>query len=205
MDEKSVRNRILSLSRGAKQALMLGADTFGLVASVLLGTWLLSPAVIDLSALAILIAATFIVSVLSARQEGFYHSIVRYVGMDLAVSGVKVAFLSAVAIGVAAQFLSIGIQPVKLAVGFAGFFLLYLLGSRYAAQYLLNRRNPERECVIIYGAGEAGARLVLSLQDGDSFLPVAVVDDKTMLQGNRVGGILVHPRQRLEDLIANLT
>lgn len=202
MDEKSVRNRILSLSRGAKQALMLGADTFGLVASVLLGTWLLSPAVIDLSALAILIAATFIVSVLSARQEGFYHSIVRYVGMDLAVSGVKVAFLSAVAIGVAAQFLSIGIQPVKLAVGFAGFFLLYLLGSRYAAQYLLNRRNPERECVIIYGAGEAGARLVLSLQDGDSFLPVAVVDDKTMLQGNRVGGILVHPRQRLEDLIS---
>ncbi|NNF67963.1 MAG: polysaccharide biosynthesis protein, partial [Gammaproteobacteria bacterium] len=201
MDEKTVRNGILSLPRSAKQALMLGADTVGLVASILLATWLLASTAISFTTLAILIGTTFVVSVLSARHEGFYHSIVRYVGMDLAVSGVKVALLAALTIGFAAQFAGVGIHPVKLAVCFSGFFLLYLLGSRYAAQYLLNRRNPERERVIVYGAGEAGARLVLSLQDGDSFLPVAVVDDKTMLQGNRVGGILVHPRQNLEKLI----
>ncbi len=201
MDEKTVRNGILSLPRSAKQALMLGADTVGLVASILLATWLLTSAAISFSALAMLIGATLVVSVMSARLEGFYHSIVRYVGMDLAVSGVKVALLSAITIGLVAKFTAVGVHPVKLAVSFSGFFLLYLLGSRYAAQYLLNRRNPERERVIIYGAGEAGARLVLSLQDGDSFLPVAVVDDKTMLQGNRVGGILVHSRQNIEKLI----
>ena len=197
----AIRSRILALSRGTKQALMVAADTVGLTVSVLLAAWLVLPGEVIRTDLLLLTGATLVVSVLLARYQGFYHSIVRYVGMDLAVAGLKVATLSALSLALVAYFASVGMNPLRFAVSYAAFFLLYLLGSRYTAQYYLNRRNPERERVIVYGAGEAGARLVLSMQDGDAFLPVAIVDDKRMLQGKRVGGILVHSRDNIQGLI----
>ncbi len=55
--------------------------------------------------------------------------------------------------------------------------------------------------MIVYGAGESGARLVLAMQDGNTFRPVALVDDKESMRNKRVGGCRVYPSDDLSRLI----
>ena len=183
---------------------MLVADTLGLVACVWCAAWLLFAD--DLSAADImpLTAAMLVVTVLLARYHGFYHSIVRYVGMDLAVAGLKVVIPSAAALAAVAYYFELSAAPVRLAIAFGALYFLYLLGSRFTAQYCLNRRNSSRERVIVYGAGESGARLVLAMQDGNAFLPVALIDDKESMRNERVGGCRVYPSDELSRLIEQL-
>jgi FlaA1/EpsC-like NDP-sugar epimerase len=68
-------------------------------------------------------------------------------------------------------------------------------------QRCLPRRAPERDNVIVYGAGESGASLVQALEGQGRFHPVAFVDDDPALQGNRVNGLRVHARQSLPALV----
>ena len=204
MTERILINRILGLSRGAKQALMLVADILGVVACVWCSAWLLFADDLSAADLMPLAAATLVVTVLLARYQGFYHSIVRYVGMDLAVAGLKVVIPSAATLAAVAYYFGLSAAPVRLAIAFAALYFLYLLGSRFTAQYFLNRRNSSRERVIVYGAGESGARLVRAMQDGNRFLPVALVDDKESMRNKRVGGCRVYASDDLSQLIEQL-
>jgi FlaA1/EpsC-like NDP-sugar epimerase len=129
---------------------------------------------------------------------------VRYLGTDVGITSIKLAIASAVLLAVTTYFSGLAAQPVKLATAYGALFLLYLLGSRSLAQYFLIRRNPGKERVIVYGAGEAGARVVLALQDGSTFLPVALIDDSRSRQGKRIGGLKVHSRNILGQLIGEL-
>ena len=54
--------------------------------------------------------------------------------------------------------------PYRLAVVYAAFCGFYLVGSRYMAQYYLIRRGSDIGNVIIYGAGESGARVVQAIK-----------------------------------------
>ena len=201
MAERVFRSRILRLSRGTKQSLMLAADTFGLVFCVWGSVWLLFPGGIIVADFMLLAGTTLVATILLARQQGFYHSIVRYVGMELAVAGLIVATVSAAALGLVAHFSGLVVAPVRFAIAYGALLLLYILGSRFTARYFLNRRNPSRDRVIVYGAGESGARLVLAMQDGDAFLPVALVDDNKSMHGKMVGGLNVYPSLDLSRLI----
>ena len=145
MAERVIRNHILDLSRGAKQALMLVADTSGLIFGVWCSTWLLFPDANIGADFALLIGITLVVTVLLAWYQGFYHSIVRYVGMDSAAAGLKVAIISATTLAVIAYFFELVVAPVRFAIVYGVLCLLYLLGSRYTARYFLNLRHPSSE------------------------------------------------------------
>jgi len=142
---------------------MLASDTIGLVTCVWCAAWLLFPREMIRTEFASLIAPTLAVTVLLARHQGFYHSIVRYVGMDLAGAGLKVTIASAATLAAVTLLSGLTVEPFRFAIVYSALFIIYLLGSRYTARYFLNRRNPGRERVIVYGAGEAGARLVLAM------------------------------------------
>jgi FlaA1/EpsC-like NDP-sugar epimerase len=93
--------------------------------------------------------------------------------------------------------------PLRWALAFAALSLINLVGCRFLARIFLNRRNTRGEPVIVYGAGEGGARLVTALMTGDDFVPVALVDDNPLLQGKRVHGVEVYAPARVERLIAD--
>jgi FlaA1/EpsC-like NDP-sugar epimerase len=204
VSERFVKNFLIGLPRGVKQALMIASDTVGLVACLLCSAWILIPDVFGQTDLIPLTATTLVVTVLVGRYLGFYHSMVRYLGTDVGITSIKLAIASAVLLAVITYFSGLAAQPVKLATAYGALFLLYLLGSRSLAQYFLIRRNPGKERVIVYGAGEAGARVVLALQDGSTFLPVALIDDSRSRQGKRIGGLKVHSRNMLGQLIGEL-
>jgi len=204
MEKRLYRNRVLGLSRGAKQAFMLSADAAGLLFCVWSAVWLIIPEGLSGIDFGLLAGLALVVTLLLAAHQGFYHSIVRYVGMDSAIAGLRVAGLSALVLAVVAQLSGMLVAPARFAVIYCALCVLYLLGSRFTARNLLNRHNQGRENVIVYGAGESGARVVLSMQDGDSFLPVALVDDNQNVHGKRVGGLRVHPSEQLNRLVEEL-
>ena len=82
--------------------------------------------------------------------------------------------------------------------------LLFIGGSRFVAkialQSLIQNFRP-KEPVIIYGAGSSGMQLVVSLQNGDQYLPVAFVDDGRQTVGSTVHGIRVYSPNSLYELI----
>ncbi len=82
--------------------------------------------------------------------------------------------------------------------------LLLIGGVRFLAKVLLQsliQNFRPKEPVIIYGAGSSGMQLLVALQNGDQYLPVAFVDDSHNMLGNTVHGIRVYSPNSLYELI----
>ena len=200
--KSSFRDRLIRLPRGVKQLLMIGADTIGVIGCLGLCVWLHLITPVSVGDLALLLTTSVVITVLLARHLGFYHSIVRYLGMGLVLAGAKVAISAAVMLAVVAAMADMSAEPLKLAVVFAAFCGLYLVGSRYLAQFLLLRRVAGSENVIVFGAGHAGARVVQTLEGSPLHSVVALIDDDPRMQGKVIGGVPVFPRSDIERLIS---
>jgi FlaA1/EpsC-like NDP-sugar epimerase len=196
-----LRDRLVHLPRRSKQLLMLFTDAAGFLGCLVLCGWLQLIDPVFRADGMLLTAGTLAVTHLLARHLGFYHSIVRYLGMGLLMAGARVATGSAVILALIAWYSALTPQPARLAVVYAAFCGLYLVGSRYTAQYYLVRRASEKSKAIIYGAGESGARVVQAMQGNPAFHPVAFVDDDAAIQGSRINGLHVYGRESLPALV----
>ncbi len=199
-----LRYRIANWSRVQKQATMILSDAVGVAACVWAAVWiatgtrqLATPDVVFLA------LATVVVTIPIAWYEGLYRSIVRYMGVDLFVAGTKTALAVTLIVGLLVFAAELVSAPLRWAMAFAALALINLVGCRFLARIFLNRRSTRGEPVIVYGAGEGGARLVTALVTGDDFVPVALVDDNPLLQGKRVHGVEVYAPARIERLIAD--
>jgi FlaA1/EpsC-like NDP-sugar epimerase len=82
--------------------------------------------------------------------------------------------------------------------------LLLIGGSRFMvrmAYHQVSLKSDRRECVVIYGAGSAGAQLAVQMLEGEAYLPVAFLDDDPAVQGTVIRGIRVHHPARLRRLV----
>jgi FlaA1/EpsC-like NDP-sugar epimerase len=199
--QRGFRDQLIQLPRTTKQLLMLIADAVGFLGCVALAAWVHLLDTSNPSGLALLAAGTLVVAYLLARLLGFYHSIVRYLGMGLLMAGAQVAAGSAIVLAGAAWLTGMTAMPIRLAVVYGAFCGLYLVGSRYVAQYFLVQRSEDIQNVIIYGAGSAGARVAQAMQGNHVFAPVAFVDDDRTMFDKRICGLLVRARKDLPWLI----
>ena len=193
---------VLNLPRSYKQATMILSDIAGIAFCVWGAVWvatgtrqLATPDVVLLTLVAI------VVTVPVAWHMGLYRSIVRYMGADLFVAGSKTALTVTALVGLLVYAGKLVSAPLRWSIGFFALGLIFIVGSRFLARVFLNRRNLDREPVIVYGAGEGGARLVASLKGGDDFIPIALVDDNMYLHGKRVNGVEVYSPSQIERLI----
>ena len=123
-------------------------------------------------------------------------------GIALLAIGLRATLVVSTIVVAACYSLSVIQAPVRVGVIFWAFSLLLVVGGRMAARMFLNRRNRNREPVVIYGAGAGGAQLTEALFSGDDFLPVALVDEKSALHGTRIQGLKVYPAADLENIVA---
>ena len=198
---QSWRVRLLTLPRAAKQASMIVADVVSYTASAFVSFWIvygtleLSPSVLAIATLAIIVAIPI------HWMFGLYASIVRYMGLALIAVGLKstlVVTASLMAISAWSGFLS---APIRMGVIFWSFSLVLVVGGRLVARLFLSRRNRNREPVIVYGAGDAGAQLVAALLSADDYFPVAMVDDDQGIQGKRIQGLKVFSPDKIARLV----
>jgi FlaA1/EpsC-like NDP-sugar epimerase len=199
---QEVRLRLLTWPRAAKQAAMVTADVFSYTIAAALSLWILSGSLIQGSATTVICMVAVIVAIPVHHVFGLYASIVRYMGIALLAIGFRATLAVSVIVATVCYGLSVIESPVRLGIVFWAFSLILVVGGRMAARMFLNRRNRNREPVVIYGAGAGGSQLTEALFSGDDYLPVALVDEKSALHGTRIQGLKVYPSANLESIVA---
>ncbi len=193
---------IVNLSRRTKQAIMVCFDVLGLPLALFAAFAIKSDSVLaGMERNPLLYAGVVLASVPVFIRLGLYRSVVRYIGPRAARTILMGVSASAVALAVMAFTISWEPIPVSLIVVYWLLALVWVAGTRFFARWLLAAARPRRQPVIIYGAGEAGARLAVSLLTNSGLYPVAYADEKKALHGALVQGIPVVSPDDLEQAV----
>lgn len=192
-------SKVLLCSRRQKRAIMLVVDALALPVllwcSYSLRFSTLQPPMHDLW----LFPAAVLACLSSLYGFGFYRSIVRYLGAEVAwsiVFGLSVGVMALEAL----SYMVPAMVPRSIFVIFWVLGLVYLGGSRFLARRFLfrvMRHYLNTEPVAVFGAGTAGAQLVAALQAGRELNPMVVVDDDTGKHGSLLCGVPVVDRMTL--------
>lgn len=193
--------RLISLSRRSKRAVMLLIDAIAAPVLVWLAFSLrfnsFTPVVEDIW----LFLAAPLVLIPALYLAGFYKSIVRYLGAEVAWSMLTGVFLSVVVLAAASYMIPDVTVPRSVFLIWGMLCLLHLGGSRFLMRrflaYVLGGAL-DRQPVAIFGAGGAGAQLVAALQSSAEFFPAMIVDDAYSKQGTLLAGVPVVGRRALE-------
>ncbi|MDG1026874.1 MAG: nucleoside-diphosphate sugar epimerase/dehydratase [Gammaproteobacteria bacterium] len=198
--------KTIPLSRSVKQILMMLADAFMIVAALALSYTLLGKDFFGQEQrfyFYLCLATT--VSILVFIRIGLYRALVLYMGLQsgfLIFQGVTAAsslFAASYFFVKTPESSDLSILPIFWMIA-----LLLIGGVRFLAKVLLQsliQNFRPKEPVIIYGAGSSGMQLLVALQNGDQYLPVAFVDDSHNMLGNTVHGIRVYSPNSLYELI----
>ncbi len=136
------------------------------------------------------------VQVVAGRWIGLYVHRWRYGTMEEVAAAVRAALLTAGVLTVVDLVPALG-RPVPLSTTVSG-GLIALLGmatGRFAWRVQLERwtRSTEhdREPVIVFGAGEAGLKVITAMRGSGPYEPVAVLDDNADLRNLVLKGVRV--------------
>lgn len=200
----------IPLSRTIKQSLMMVADSVMIVAALALSFVLLGKDFFSQDQrFYFYLAIATTLSILVFARIGLYRALVLYMGLQsgfLILQGVTIATcMLAVSYFFSQTPLSsdFSILPIFWMIA-----LLFIGGSRFVSKILLQsliQNFRPKEPVIIYGAGSSGMQLVVALQNGDQYLPVAFVDDSHIMLGSTVHGIRVYSPNSLYELIESFS
>lgn len=132
---------------------------------------------------------------------GLYRTVIRHLSSDVLVAIGTGAVVSTFALEMSSVLVS---APIPLSVPFI--YLSWLFLSIASARFLARRflRYPlsqSRKRVVIYGAGDAGSQLLVALQNGREYAPMALVDDSRDLQKMTVCGLRVYAPDAIEDVL----
>ncbi|MFT7141197.1 MAG: FlaA1/EpsC-like NDP-sugar epimerase [Candidatus Azotimanducaceae bacterium] len=145
-----------------------------------------------------------LVGIAALYKFGFYRAIVRYIGPSSMVPVIQGVTVSTVAIMLAAYFGKVESFPRSAPVIFWFISILFVGGSRLAVRaYFYGWQNNylTREPVAIYGAGDSGAQLAITLLSGSQYMPVAFIDDNRELRKNVIHGVRVYDSAHVDRLI----
>ena len=204
---KEFSNSILSLPRYSKQSIAIITDA----SLCILCTWLafilrleelilfrefnFTPALISL-AIAIPIFWLF----------GLYRTIFRFTGISIIFT-----VLTSILVYGLLYFLVISvfsITGVPRSIGVLQPMLLFfaIITSRLGIKYLLSsnyKKSSDKKNVLVYGAGESGRQLVVSLDNSPRFRVVGFLDDNVELHGQVILGKSIYASTKLENIIQN--
>lgn len=200
----------IPLSRTIKQSLMMVADSVMIAGALALSFVLLDRDFFSQEPrFYFYLAIATVLSILVFARIGLYRALVLYMGLQsgfLVLQGVTIATCMLAA----SYFFSqtplssdFSILPIFWMIA-----LLFIGGSRFVTKVFLQsliRNFRPKEPVIIYGAGSSGMQLVVALQNGDQYLPVAFVDDSRNILGSTVHGIRVYNPNSLYELIESFS
>jgi len=198
--------KTIPLSRSVKQILMMLADAFMIVTALALSYALLGKDFFGQEQrFYFYLSLATTVSILVFIRIGLYRALVLYMGLQsgfLILQGVTAAsslFAASYFFVKTPESSDLSILPIFWMIA-----LLLIGGVRFLAKVLLQsliQNFRPKEPVIIYGAGSSGMQMLVALQNGDQYLPVAFVDDSHNMLGNTVHGIRVYSPNSLYELI----
>ncbi|GAA0860169.1 nucleoside-diphosphate sugar epimerase/dehydratase [Aliiglaciecola litoralis] len=194
---------LFELHPRAKLALAVGWDLVSIVIALLFAYWLR----IGISAWSFTalewgtLTANLVFTLFAFVAIGQYSQIIRYMGVRAVYLMILVLIFSTCYLLIAKYSLNIFMPAtvpfiyLMVAVTLIAAPRLLIQASSQAQQYKM------REKCIVFGAGESGRSLVLTLRAGTGLQPIAFVDDKRQYQGKQVLGLPVASREEIAGLI----
>jgi FlaA1/EpsC-like NDP-sugar epimerase len=182
---------------------MIGVDALMLPAALWLALVLKFDRILPIDRYGHLLAATVVIGLTVFSLLGLYRAVIRFMGPKAMATMVLAVTLSVAMLGTYDRMFSMWQLPLSALAMYWAAAMLYVAGSRFIVRYLffygLKGRAAKR--VVIYGAGEAGAKLSSVLMGGPDFQPVAFIDDKRALVGNSINGLKVYAPDALPSLM----
>ena len=169
---RRLHNRVLTLGRNYKKALMVLADFIALPVALWssyalrLSQWWPTDYMVEVWWLFL---ATPAVGLLVFMKLGLYRAVVRFMGAQAILAVFKGVVILAVLMWASAFFFSVEKLPRSVPVIFALAALVYVGGSRLLVRnyyHWLISHYVKKEPVLIYGAGGAGVQLSTALAGG---------------------------------------
>ena len=207
---KKISDSILSIHRYSKRAIVMITD-LGLC---FICTWLAF--VLRLEELVYLRNFNFYPALISIFIAipifwlfGLYRTILRYTNLSIVFTIIASSFVYGL------LYFSIigiyGIQNIPRSIGILQPMLLFfgLIGSRLSVKYILTNHNDNenksdnKKNVFIYGAGEAGRQLLISLENSVEFNIVGFLDDNIALSKQILMGKKIYSSLNLKNIIKN--
>jgi FlaA1/EpsC-like NDP-sugar epimerase len=139
-------------------------------------------------------------------RMGLYRAVVRYLperALWTMLQATTLAVLFWVLVAFLSEMAGRGIIPRSVPIIYWALASITVIGSRFAAKWLFwptsRKLMLQRPAVVIYGAGEAGTQLAISLQA--SHFIAGFIDDDAALHRSEVAGLRVYPPSALEKLV----
>ncbi|MDF0606376.1 polysaccharide biosynthesis protein [Neisseriaceae bacterium TC5R-5] len=135
---------------------------------------------------------------------GLYRAVLKYLDDKIIYTVFVGVTLAVLVLQAVIQMAAIWAMPRAAIIIFWVFAMAYIGGSRFLLRGLVRRIDAvdaPREHVIIYGAGYAGVQLLLALQAGPEYRPMAFVDDNPRLWRKTFRGVAVHNPAELSQLV----
>lgn len=200
--------KLAGLARWQKQIIVLLLDislciqSIWIAYSLRIGVWVFWDLAIQklvIGAVLLMIPAFYI--------TGVYNAIFRYAGTGMMKTLVRAFMIYSVSMIVI--FAGIGIAGVPRTVGFIQPIIFFILVgfSRITARYLMvdilgrGRFSGSVKKILIYGAGNAGQQLAVSMRTEPATRLLGFVDDDERLHGQKLDGDKVYWSKKLPALI----
>lgn len=193
------------LSNQQKRYVMMMADSL-----ILVGTLWASVALRygdiykDVGAFWWLFPVAGVVGVAAFAKLGLYRAIVRYIGPSSMLPVIQGVTIATVVVSMVAFLSGEESFPRSAPMIFWFVSIMMIGGGRLMVRayfYGLFNNYLQREPVAIYGAGESGAQLSITLLNGTEYMPVAFIDDDRSLRRNTIHGIRVYGADHIGRLV----
>lgn len=137
---------------------------------------------------------------------GLYRTLFRYAGLSILATITFSTFIYGL-IYFSIIFIY-GIKDVPRSIAILQPILLFLgvLSSRFLVKFLLTgtfeklKKSKNKKNILIYGAGDAGRRLLISLENNFQYRIIGFLDDNPQLQGQNLLGQRIYDPAKIDDL-----
>ena len=196
---------MVSMHRTAKIAVMVVVDLLALPFCILIAMLL---RVGDLSLathygpLSYFLVA--LVTIAAFSLSDLYRAVIRFIDQRmLAITGLMLALAVVCVYLVLLAMNNEGFPRSVLAIYWFIVFS-YVVASRITVRNFLRNHlidGPAGDAVAIYGAGESGAQLALTMRSGNEYRPVCFFDEKHVLNERTIAGLRVFHTDRLIEMV----
>lgn len=198
----------LRLSNRSKRNVMMLADFFVLMIALWSAVVLRYGELYkEVSHIWWLFPVTAMLGVMAFRRFGLYRAIVRYIGPSSMLPVIQGVTIAALGLSIAAYLSGASSFPRSAPIIFWFIAISIVGGSRILVRayfYGIFKNYLTREPVLIYGAGNSGAQLAVTLLNGNKYMPAAFIDDDRSKRTNTIHGIRVYDAAQIGRLVDDL-
>jgi len=195
--------QFLESKRSTKRIISITYDCLAITLSIFLATYFrLGSFSIELNSSNLgCLVITLGVSIFTFIRLGLYRAVLRYMAHQAILTVLIGVFASSIALAASSYFLHAGI-PRTVPIIYIFTALIFVGVPRALIRSIVQMLHPKGAIpTLIYGAGQRGNQLALSMQNSEEYRAVGFIDNDKRLKGSSIRNLTVYHLDQLPSLI----